>query len=180
MNSRHPKDKIRDLDEEWGKLIGTFSDTAKEYQEFKLFYTKRLRTLYADTYKPTNTGHSAEELWKFSELDNRVDQLEYLQSEVASDTQTTISVPSNQPTETSSLEIITSTISNWTNLKRNVFLLVVSKLISLLLSYDFSTRKLVFYTLSTRFSLVLKTNNGQHLRWWQRSPPPTPPMLPPP
>ena len=75
--------------------------------------TKRLRTLHADTYKPNNTGHSAEEQWKFSELDNRVDQLEYLtamQSEVASDTPTTISVPSNQPTEASSLETITSAL----------------------------------------------------------------------
>eukprot|EP00534_Pseudo-nitzschia_fraudulenta_P000699 CAMPEP_0201119366 /NCGR_PEP_ID=MMETSP0850-20130426/3516_1 /ASSEMBLY_ACC=CAM_ASM_000622 /TAXON_ID=183588 /ORGANISM="Pseudo-nitzschia fraudulenta, Strain WWA7" /LENGTH=297 /DNA_ID=CAMNT_0047385045 /DNA_START=565 /DNA_END=1458 /DNA_ORIENTATION=+ len=113
MNSEHPKDKIRDLREEWSKLIGTFMDTAKEYQEFKLFYTKRLQTLYADTYKPSNTGRRAEELWKFSKLDDRVNQLEHLtamQSEVASDTPTTISVPSNQPTETSSLETITSAL----------------------------------------------------------------------
>mmetsp|Transcript_6271 Transcript_6271/g.14814 ORF Transcript_6271/g.14814 Transcript_6271/m.14814 type:complete len:443 (+) Transcript_6271:91-1419(+) len=113
MNSGHPKDKIRDLHEEWGKTLGTYVDTTKEYQEFKLFYTKRLRTMYADTYKLKGTGHSVEEQWKYSDLDNRIDQLEYLtamQSEVASDTLTTISVPSNQPTETSSLETITSAL----------------------------------------------------------------------
>ena len=113
MHSGHPKDKIRDLHEEWDKLHRGGHDQTKMYQEFKSFYTRRLRTLYADTYKAGNTGHSAEEMWKFSELDNRVDQLEYLtamQSEVASDTPTTISVPSSQPTETSSLETITSAL----------------------------------------------------------------------
>ena len=113
MNSGHPKDKIRDLHEEWDNRISKLPDPLRRYQEFKAFYTKRLRTLYADTYKANNTGHRAEEMWKFSELDNRMDQLEYLtalQSEVASDTPTTISVPSNQPTETSSLETITSAL----------------------------------------------------------------------
>ena len=66
MNSGHPKDKIRDLHEEWDKRIRNLPDPMKRYQEFKPFYTKRLRTLYADTYKTSNTGHRAEELWKFS------------------------------------------------------------------------------------------------------------------
>ena len=75
--------------------------------------------MYADTYKTTNTGHSAEEAtWdKFTELDHRMDQLENmkeyvtaLQSEMASDTPTTISITSNQPTEASSLETITSAL----------------------------------------------------------------------
>ena len=119
MNRGHPKDKIRELNEEWGKMIGTFPSNHKEYQQFKLFYTKRLQTVYADTYKPTNTRLSAEEAtWdKFTELDHRMDQLEdmreyvtAMQSELASDTPTTISVPSNQPTEASSLETITSAL----------------------------------------------------------------------
>ena len=75
--------------------------------------------MYADTYKPTNVGHNAEEAtWdKLSELDQRMEHLEdmkeYLtvaQSVAPSDTPTTISVPGNQPTEASSLASLTSAL----------------------------------------------------------------------
>ena len=45
MNSGHPKDKIRDLNEEWSQTDGTHTDPTMEYQQFKVFNTKQLRTM---------------------------------------------------------------------------------------------------------------------------------------
>ena len=34
MNSGHPKDEIRDLNEEWGRTVGTHPNEAVAYQQF--------------------------------------------------------------------------------------------------------------------------------------------------
>ena len=75
-----------------------------EYQAFKIFYTKKLRTVYSDSYKRHMVKHTEEETWdEFSKMENKVLELEerheYLttiQTEAATKntTPTTISVHS--------------------------------------------------------------------------------------
>ena len=51
MNSGREKDKIRDDNEEWSLARAAYTTIADEYQAFKIFYTKKLRTMYSDSHK---------------------------------------------------------------------------------------------------------------------------------
>ena len=77
MNSGHQKDKIRAINEEWSLQRPTYKSMDSEYQAFKEFYTKNLRTMYSDSYKRQMANHAEEEAWdKLSAMEAKVDELE--------------------------------------------------------------------------------------------------------
>ena len=85
-----------------------------EYQAFKEFYT--LRTMYSDSYKRQLANYTEEEAWdKLSAMEAKVDELEaqheYLTAmQTVTETPTTISVPSGDLTENSSVETIINAV----------------------------------------------------------------------
>ena len=77
MNSGHQKDKIRAINEEWSLQRANYTTMEDEYQAFKLFYTKNLRTMYSDSYKRHMAKHTEEEAWdKLSAMEAKVGELE--------------------------------------------------------------------------------------------------------
>ena len=116
MNSGHQKDKIRAINEEWGLNRSKYATMDGEYQAFKTFYTKNLRTMYSDSYKRYMANHTEEEAWdKVSAMEAKVGELEAQQEyltamQTITETPTTISVPSGDLTENSSVETITNAV----------------------------------------------------------------------
>ena len=116
MNSGHQKDKVRGINEGWSLQRSKYTAIEDEYQAFKLFYTKNLRTICTDSYKRHLAKHTEEEAWdKLSAMEAKVEALEahqeYLTAmQTITDTPTTISVPSGDLTETSSIETITNAV----------------------------------------------------------------------
>ena len=51
MNSGYQKDKLREVDEAWALDWTAYTNMDDEYQAFKIFYTKKLWTIYTDSYK---------------------------------------------------------------------------------------------------------------------------------
>ena len=58
MTSGHQKDKIRDINEEWGLKKAMYTTIAEEYQAFKIFHTRKLRTMYSDSHKRHMAKHT--------------------------------------------------------------------------------------------------------------------------
>ena len=115
-NSGHQKDKIRAINEEWNLERSKYSDVEDEYQAFKLYYTKQLKTMYTDLYKKHMAKHDEEGAWdKLAAIKAQVEDLaaqqEYLTARQSiSEAPTTISVPSGDITETASIETITNAV----------------------------------------------------------------------
>ena len=77
VNSGHQKDKIRAINEEWNLERSKYSDVEDEYQAFKLYYTKQLKTMYTDSYKKHMAKHAEEGAWdKLSAIKAKVEDLE--------------------------------------------------------------------------------------------------------
>ena len=112
-NSGHQKDKIRAINEEWNLKRAKYNEIEAEYQAFKEYYTKQLKTLYTDTYKKHVAQQAEDGAWdklsaRIEDLEAQQEYLTALQS--VTDTPTTISVPSGDLTETSSIETITNAV----------------------------------------------------------------------
>jgi hypothetical protein len=112
-NSGHQKDKIRAINEEWNLERLKYTDTDDEYQGFKSYYTKQLKTMYTDTYKKHIAQQAEDGVW--DKLSARVEDLEAQQEfltamQSISDAPATMSVPSGDLTETSSIETITNAV----------------------------------------------------------------------
>mmetsp|Transcript_22142 Transcript_22142/g.46597 ORF Transcript_22142/g.46597 Transcript_22142/m.46597 type:complete len:242 (+) Transcript_22142:768-1493(+) len=119
MASGHQKDKIRAINKDWNTLKNSFETIENMYHGFKDFYTKKLRTLYTDSYLQAQAKYIKEATWK-SKVDLQMQDLEQdhneyiaaMHSETGSvyPTPTSISVPSGQLTKASSIETITNAI----------------------------------------------------------------------
>ena len=116
MNSGHQKDKIRDMDEAWNLERATYTTMEEEYQAFKTFYTKCLRTMYADSHKKHMAQHTEEETWdKITAVEEMVAELEERQEHLSAmqtvtDTPTIISIRSADITTNSSIELVTHAV----------------------------------------------------------------------
>ena len=73
-NSGHQKDKIRALNEEWNLERAKYDDVEAEYQAFKVYYTKHLKTLYTDTHKKHVAQQAEDGAW--DKLSARLEDLE--------------------------------------------------------------------------------------------------------
>ena len=77
MNSGHQKDNIRAVNEEWGLKRITYTTVGEEYQAFKIFYTKKLRTMHTDSHRRHMAKHTEDATWdKLSAMENKVVELE--------------------------------------------------------------------------------------------------------
>ena len=112
-SSGHQNDKIRALNEEWNLERTKYTEIDVEYQAFKMYYTKQLKIMYTDTHKKHMAQQAEDGAW--DKLSARIQDLEAQQEfltamQSISDAPATISVPSGDLTETSSIETITNAV----------------------------------------------------------------------
>ena len=104
------------INEGWSLQRSKYTTDEDEYQAFRRYYTKNLRNMYTDSYKRHITKHAEEEAWdKLSVMEAKVEELEVQQEyltaiQTISETPTTISVPSGDLNEASSIETITNAV----------------------------------------------------------------------
>ena len=97
----------------WNLKRAKYTEIDAEYRAFKEYYTKQLKTMYTDTHKKHVAQQAEDTAW--DRLSARIEDLEAQQEfltavQSVSDTPTTISVPSGDLTETSSIETITNAV----------------------------------------------------------------------
>ena len=119
MASGHQKDKIIAINKDWNALKSSFKTIETKYHGFNAFYTKKLGTLYTDSHLQEQAKHIEDATWK-SEVNLQMQDLEqdcndylaamhtYTGSKYP--TLTSISVPSGQLNEASSIETITNAV----------------------------------------------------------------------